>query len=155
MSTGLAQQARIWRTAVSVRIGSVVVLLGWLALSLGITFGAGVADGVLVLIWVLGPVYGFGAWRYAFVPFVALRTSDVLVRNRWGQQVIPYGDIASVHPGYYGTTFRLKTGSSVTAWAVQKPNWASWLHRRTRADDLSDAITERLPVSPFDSDLPQ
>ena len=135
---------QVWRVARGQRVGSALVVVAWLALALGFTIGAGVAAGVLVIVWSVLPLVTLMAWRFSFVPYVTLTQTAAVVRNRIGMKTIPYGDIAWVRPGYYGTTIKTKSGSAVVAWAVQKPNWATWFNKQTRADELAAAIKQRM-----------
>jgi len=120
----------------------------WLAAAIGFTLG-GVATGVIVMVWCVVPVLMLMAWRFSFVPYVAMTPSAVVVRNRVGKTSIPYADIAVVRPGYYGTLIKRRSGGAVVAWAVQKPNWATRTKKRTRADDLADAIRRRMAEVPY------
>ena len=142
-------QEQVWRVARGQRVGSLVMVIAWLALTLGVTIGGGVEAGVLVILWSVLPLVALMAWRMAFIPYVALTPSAVVVRNRIGTKTIPYADIASAHPGYYGTTIKTRSGSSVVAWAVQKPNWATWFKQQTRADALAAAINQRAAALPY------
>lgn len=137
-----AGQDQVWRVARGQRVGSIVLVVVWLALAVGFTLG-GVTTGVIVMVWCVVPLLMLMAWRFSFVPHVALTPSSVVVTNRIGKTTIPYADIAAVHPGYYGTMIKRRSGGAVVAWAVQKPNWATWFKKRTRADELADAIRSR------------
>jgi hypothetical protein len=142
-------QDQLWRVAKGQRIGSVVVSVVWVALAVGITVGGGVATGVIVILWCVVPLMMLMAWRYSFVPYVAMTPTAAVVRNRVGQTTIPYADIAEIRPGYYGTTIKRRSGGAVVAWAVQKPSWATWSKKGTRADDLADAIRRRVAEVPY------
>jgi len=56
---------------------------------------------------------------------------------------IPLRDVLMVRGGYYGLEIRVRGRHfSITASAVQKSNLANWVGRRTRADEVADAILE-------------
>ena len=143
-----------WRPRRVARIGGVAVVA--LALLLAVTFTAAPpsATGYLpaAVLWVLTAVTAIGVWRGAFRPSITCTPTGLHIRNPGSEAFVPWADIHTVTPGYYGIAIKERTGDVVTAWAVQKPNWATWLHRRTRADDVADAIRRRLPPSVFDHD---
>ena len=114
-------------------LGAVADFTAWSGWQDGLFFGA------------LSILIAFGVWRKAFVPFVALMPHDLIVQNRLSNTSIPYADIKGVSGGYYGLIIRLRQGRVVTAWAVQKSNAARWLNKRTRVDDVADAIMARVP----------
>jgi hypothetical protein len=120
----------------------VVVL--WLALAIGLTIGETGQVGGLILIWLVFPILVVGVWRWAFVPFLTLTPDAVFIQNRLTSRSVPYSEISDVRGGYYGLRLRTKSGEVVTAWAVQKSNAASRLHKRTRADEVASAIMERI-----------
>jgi hypothetical protein len=53
---------------------------------------------------------------------------------------IPLAQIAGVTTGYYGIAITTNESKTYTASVVQKNNYSRWLGRRTRADDVADAI---------------
>lgn len=108
----------------------------------------GAALAVWYLVMLDGPVVGAVAavllavlvWLFAFRPALAVTGTEVVVTNPWGTRRIPLADVAGAEGGYFGLAVRRRSGGSVTAWAVQKSNGATWSGRRTRADEAADAI---------------
>jgi hypothetical protein len=68
---------------------------------------------------------------------------SLFIQNRITSRSVRYSEIAKVSGGYYGLRLVTTDGDVVVAWAVQKSNAARWLHRQTRADEISAAILER------------
>lgn len=134
----------VWRVTVVGRAVGLLVCVGWFALALGISLGGGVGTAIPIILWAAFVVVVFGAWRLAFVPYVALRDDAVEIQNRVLHRTVAYRDIEDVIAGYGGLTLRLKGGDVTTAWAVQKSNIARWTKNdRTRADSLVRAILAR------------
>lgn len=80
------------------------------------------------------------AWRWGLHPLVRITAEGVLVRNPFRARFMNWDAIARAEAGYSGVTIHDRDGGSMTAWAVQKSNTATWLKRRVRADELVDAI---------------
>jgi hypothetical protein len=133
----------VWRVSAAGRIGSVIGVGIWLVVAFVVTL---FANDVLtaVLLWLFGVAGIVMAWRWAFVPFVELRATDVVIQNQWACTAVPYCDIASVDPGYWGVLIQRRRGNAVQAWAVQKSNLRQWMGSvDTRADRLAAAIRTR------------
>jgi hypothetical protein len=124
------------------RVAAVVVVLIWIGLAVGVTAGYGAALAAVLCPIVI--VALFGAWRLAFVPYVSVSASGVIVQNPIGRSTVPYSAIAEVGTGYTGLVLRLKNGRAVLCWAVQKSNAAKWSQSRSRADEVADAIRARV-----------
>jgi ABC-type transport system involved in cytochrome bd biosynthesis fused ATPase/permease subunit len=118
--------------------------MGWVALTVGVAMGGGVGGGAVALLSAAAVIIVIGVWRWAFVPYVALTDQGVEVQNRLLRASVPYSDISEVRGGYYGLTIVTKRDEIVTAWAVQKSNWARWTKKQTRADAVRAAIMARV-----------
>jgi hypothetical protein len=105
--------------------------------------GGGVGGGAVALLAASAVVIVLGVWRWGFVPYVELTDQGVEVQNRLLRASVPYSDISEVRGGYYGLTIVTKRNETVTAWAVQKSNWARWTKKQTRADAVRAAIMAR------------
>lgn len=134
---------QIWRVTPRGRAAAVVVAVAVVALAVGVTAG-GSSVGVVVILWLAAVFVGLGAWRWAFVPYVAMNATGLDVQNFLGRAQISYDDIDAVGVSYAGLTIVRRSGRPVVAWAVQKSNLAIWFHRRTRADEVADAIRARI-----------
>ena len=75
-------------------------------------------------------------------PALTADDAGVTVRNPFSTKRVGYGEIMRCITGYYGITIRTRSGA-VVAWAVQKSNLTTWLHRRTRADEVARVIEQR------------
>jgi hypothetical protein len=93
-----AELIQMWRVSPLGRLGAGVVVGFWIVLSLVFTL-AEVPRGVVLGAWLTTALIAVGAWRWAFVPFVALTAKAVVVQNRLRRTVIPYSDVADVQPG--------------------------------------------------------
>ena len=83
-------------------------------------------------------------WRMGGRNYVELRTDELFVRNPVHDWSIPLPSIVSVTPGPLGLSVERTDGSTLLAWAVQKPRTAIARQQRSVADDAADAITARL-----------
>jgi hypothetical protein len=125
---------QVWNVAPSSRVLAVVA--GAIAVAFEFTLDgpwAGAVTAVLV---------GALVWLFAFRPALVLTGTEVLVRNPWGTRRVPLPDVARTAGGYFGLSIHRRSGGSVTAWAVQKSNGASWAGRQTRADEVAAAIRD-------------
>jgi hypothetical protein len=82
----------------------------------------------------------------AFRPHITVTSTGLVVQSPIQRANMKFADILWVRPGYYGLLIRTRDGRVVSAWAVQKSNAARWAKKRTRADDVADAIISRMPV---------
>lgn len=130
-----------WRVSGAGRVSAVLLVVIWVALAAALSADGNWAAAVLGVIAVIGAC---GAWRWAFVPYVAVGPDGVRVQNAFTKVTLSYSEIRQVRVGYYGLVLLLTNGGAVTAWAVQKSNWARWRHTTTRADHVGAAITARL-----------
>lgn len=137
----------VWRVSPALRFSSQLLVVAWFALALGITLAGGTQMGAVLLLWIVLPVVALGAWRWMFVPYVALMPDSVFIQNRVTSKSIRYSDITEVSGEPDGLRFVTTDGDVVVAWAVQKSNAARRLQRETLADEVSAAImARRLPT---------
>jgi hypothetical protein len=129
---------QVWRVRVAGRVAGVCLVASWVALTALLSVDGGVA--LTAILSTAALCLALGVWRWAFVPSVTLGDSALFIVNRVGGQTVPYSQITNVSNGYYGIIVRMRDGNSVRAWAVQKGNLNRWLGKRTRSDDLVDAI---------------
>ena len=134
----------LWRVRPAGRVAGAGVASASALLAAGVTAGGGVSVGVIVLLWCVTIFVALGAWRWAFVPYVALGSESLVVQNRLLRSTVMYRNIASARAGYYGVTIEKRDGTRTCAWAVQKSNVARAGGTRTRVDDLVDAIMLRV-----------
>lgn len=97
------------------------------------------AEGVLIAIGALATV-GLLIWRGYFHPSLTLEARTLTVRNPIRTKRIRLGDVTSIEPEWDGLSVTTSDDSSIRAWAVQKPNIALMLGRRTRADRVAETI---------------
>ena len=131
-----------WRPRAIARVAGGLVVLLALLLAIGFTVSPPSATGYVpaVVFWLMVPIVAFGVWRNAFVAHVACMPEGLRVRNASSEVVIPWAEIVSVKPTYWGLWITERDGRIVTARAVQKSNAATWLRRRTRADRIAATI---------------
>lgn len=137
---------RIWRAHLALRAGAI----------LAATILAGVSA---LMVWQIatGPWSGLGAggliaafgaaltaaylFRWGQRAGIVLDEDTLTVISAWKTYRIPLHDVLMVRGGYYGLEIKVRGRTfPITASAVQKSNWANWIGRRTRADEVADAI---------------
>ncbi|MCA1843359.1 MAG: PH domain-containing protein [Actinobacteria bacterium] len=89
-----------------------------------------------------GPFVAYG-YLAAFRPRVELTPPGLVVVNPLSTRRVAWGDLVAAQPGYWGARLTRRDGSTLNVWAGQKTNWAVWLGRRARSDDMCQAIAER------------
>lgn len=122
----------VWKVSRFGQVGSSVVLA---VATVSAFVVSGPAAGLVVL--VLG---GALAWLFVYWPAVILTGTEVTVRNPWGTQRVPLGDVAGTGGAYAGLSIQRRSGGTVAAWAVQKSNLAKWSGKTSRADEAAAAI---------------
>jgi hypothetical protein len=139
----------VWRPTRSGRVAASSVgaaggLLSALSLAASVT-GAGTGGLLAAVVFGLFPVF---AWRWGTHPLLAASAEGVLVRNPVRTVVVPWADVERCVPSSLGLLIERRSGGRpVVAWAVQKPNRSRWLGRRTRADDVAEALVLRAAAS--------
>ena len=90
--------------------------------------------------FVVGGAFAFAGWRFCSVPKIAATESGIAVDNPFGRALVPWQDVTDIVPGPSGLVIRRRDGRSTIAWAVQKDNLSGWLHKRTPADEVAEAL---------------
>jgi len=145
-----ADQGELWRVSSFQRVAWVLVLLGWLALTLAVTIGGnktpGAGDSPTVLLWILTFVVALGAWRYGFVPYVEATDDELVVRNAFSTKSFSWSDIRTITPRSMGLAIITAEDRLIPihAWAVQKGRGARWTNTRSRADVVTRALMEHV-----------
>ena len=101
-----------------------------------------VAGWALLLAVMTGAV-AVGFFLYAFRVCLSAADDGLIVRSLSAETRIPWDDIVDCAPGYFGIRITRRDGSSVNASAVQRPNYAVWLKRESRADRVAAEIRRR------------
>jgi hypothetical protein len=96
----------------------------------------------VLLILIVGPA-SVAFWLYALRVSITASDNGVTVVSLTGTTRIAWDEIMHCTPGYWGIEITLRDGTVVNASAIQKPNYATWLKRRTRADEVADALNAR------------
>jgi hypothetical protein len=91
------------------------------------------------------------AWLFVFWPAVIVTGTEVIVRNPWGIQRVPLGDIVGTGGAYAGLSIQRRSGGTVAAWAVQKSNAAKWSGKTSRADEVATAIMAAAGREPLEN----
>jgi hypothetical protein len=132
--SALGRQSAWWFVALSVA-GFLVVLVMW------ITADDDVELVFLVVIYVVlvAPFVTMAVFA-ALRPYVAVGSEGIEVQNPVRRHQISWSNVIGVTPGYSGLSFQTKDGKTVTAWAVQKSNLATWRGKETRADRVAAEI---------------
>jgi hypothetical protein len=133
--------SQVWKAS---RFGQVGTLIIVAIVTVYAFIVGGPVAGLVVL--VLGAVI---AWLFVFWPAVIVTETEVIVRNPWGVQRVPLGDIVGTGGAYAGLSIQRRSGGTVAAWAVQKSNAAKWSGKASRADEAAAAVmaaARRAPV---------
>ena len=142
-------QGQVWRVSTLQRVLWVVVLLGWLALTLAVTIGGNKTPGAgaapTVFLWIAFVVVALGAWRYGFIPYVEVTATELVIRNAFTFRQIHWTQIKTIKPRSIGLIVVTKQGGLPrSAWAVQKGRGAQWTNMRTHADDVTTVLMEHV-----------
>jgi hypothetical protein len=139
---GTGQDAVVWRVSDLGRVLCTVAAVGCVGGALALLILAATGHGGergLVAAAMLAAVAAGLIW-FSWRPSLTLLDDRVVVRNPLGTVTVPLRRIVATGPGYTGLVLRLADGRVVTAWAVQKTNLATWLHRETRSDRVAAQI---------------
>ncbi|MFF1379987.1 hypothetical protein [Streptomyces sp. NPDC058308] len=133
---------RKWRVAMPVRVVASCLSLVFLFFSGSAIWpwftGAPAAEYMLACpVFLGGAIAGF---LYSFGTSVVVTEDRLIVRNLGLVDSIPLQEIQSVEAGYSGLTITASGGRVLRGRAVEKPNYARWLGRRTRADRVVQDI---------------
>jgi len=85
-------------------------------------------------------IFALLGWRFCLVPQIAAADSGIVVDNPFRRSVIPWEDVTDVVPGPTGLIIRRREGRATIAWAVQKDNLSTGLHKRTHADEVAETL---------------
>jgi hypothetical protein len=122
-------------------VGLLFVLVALLITTVGIRLvGA-------VLVWLICLLVLLVVWRCYLTPYVELTEERLVVQGAFAQHSVAYNDILGLRVTPYGLRIETRAQGRVIAWVVQKSAVASWRHQRTRADEVVEQITARLPDS--------
>jgi hypothetical protein len=79
-------------------------------------------------------------WCLVFRPRAVLLADEVVVVRWFTTRRYPLVEVVDATPGYHGTAFRLADGRTFNAGTLQRPNYAAWFRRRSRADVVATRI---------------
>lgn len=139
---------RVWRARSPVRAGAMFagVILATVSAWMiwGIVAGQSSVPGVLGFAAAFGdPLAAACLFRWGQRAAIVLDEDTLTVISAVKTYRIPLRDVQMVRGGYYGLEIKVRSRRlPITASAIQKPNWANWTGRRTRADEVADAILE-------------
>jgi hypothetical protein len=139
---GTGRDAVVWRVSDVGRVLCTIAAVGCGGGALALLVVAATGHGgvrALIGAAMLAAIAAGLLW-FAWRPSLTLLDDRVVVRNPLGTVTVPLRRIVATGPGYTGLVLKLADGSVVTAWAVQKTNLASWLHRETRSDRAAAQI---------------
>lgn len=140
-----SDNVRVWRYP-NVERWLLCVYLGGLMLAiagdLSLAEGAPVLGASVVL-----ATGAFLYWLY-FRPFLALSSTELLIRNIFATRRIPISHLRGLEPGWGGIRLELADGSIRRVWAIQQWNLARWLRRRSRIDEVIDEIRAEVASLP-------
>jgi hypothetical protein len=144
--SGRLRGTREWRPSSGLRVAAVLVLgfAGWVSAK---ACAAARADGEL---W---EGVAFSALLFlppaallvlhAFRARITVDDDGVEVVSMFSTRRVPWTEIQGVSAGYWGITLHLADGTSLTATAAQRSNWAAATGADTTADEVVYEIANR------------
>lgn len=135
------QRLHVWRPPLLERIlggllcptflgmGGIITAVSWRLLSL---------SDILTLLGCV--IVGVLAGLYVAATSLSMTKDRLIVRNLGHRRTIPLREITAIRSGYYGTEILCREGKWWFGLAVQKPRFATWLGKRTRADAMAEVI---------------
>jgi hypothetical protein len=101
-------------------------------------------DGALEALTLTGiaAVYGLVIWGVALRPRLVLTGDVIVVVNPWGTQRVPVADVVAVTRSMFGARLELRSGWSVTAFALAEA-YSGGFDRGRRIAEVADAVAAR------------
>ena len=135
----------MWRLAVFGRVIATVVAAVPALMAVVLWVQAAVrmsSDGALEALTLTGisAVYGLFVWWMALRPKVVLTAEEVVVVNPWGTTRVALADVLAVTRSMFGARLELRSGWSVTAFALAEA-YGGGLARGRRIAEVADAVT--------------
>jgi hypothetical protein len=135
----------VWRLAVFGRVIATVVAAVPALMAVVLWVQAAVrmsSDGALEALTLTGisAVYGLFVWWMALRPKVVLTAEEVVVVNPWGTTRVALADVLAVTRSMFGARLELRSGWSVTAFALAEA-YGGGLARGRRIAEVADAVT--------------
>jgi hypothetical protein len=88
----------------------------------------------------IGGFFALGVYRSTITPALLATRDRLVVVNPWKRHTIDWSEITKIVPGYSGLQIFRRQGWPISAWAVQKSNWAEWRGKHVRADDVAHIL---------------
>lgn len=133
---------RCWRARTSSRVVAALVwlpLAAWASVEIVLKEQAPVYEGVTVV-----ALACLAVWAFAFRPRLCVDGTAVEIQNPLRRHRLEAPEVTDIWVAYSGIRFERSSGPPVTAWAVQEWNLSKMLHRRTRAQEVAEALRQRL-----------
>ena len=117
---------------------------------------------ITIFLAVTWGLFALGAKRFTFMPYLEARPDGLFIRNPISTELVPWGDIKRITPGYSGLVVEKSRGHRVSVWCVQENRIDTARGRRTRSADVIDGIATyregleghaRAPFVPSEEDL--
>ncbi len=97
--------------------------------------------------WLVCVAPPFLVWICVLRPRVVIADSEIVVVKWFRTLRRPLRDLVGARPGYFGTELMFAVGGSVVAGTLQRPNWAAWLGKLSRADKVAHRLLCRAALS--------
>ncbi|MFB7576824.1 MULTISPECIES: hypothetical protein [unclassified Streptomyces] len=134
---------RTWRSSSLGNAG--LYFMGVICIALGVGLLAAQAESILAALLFFGAAAA--CVRLAAHGALTLTPDAVVITNLFGQRTIALTSVRRVTAGYNGLTVDTHDRRSYTALVIQKSNLSRWLGRRTRADEIADAVRSAAGLS--------
>jgi hypothetical protein len=144
MTAATAAPSRVWRVGgygrfLASTIAAVPALMGLSLWIQALVHLSGVfAMGALAVTGTAAVVSLF-AWWVALRPKLEVTAEEVIAVNPWGTQRVALADVVAVTPGFQSARLHLRTGFSVSSWALGDAAGA-WPTSGRRVREVAEAI---------------
>jgi hypothetical protein len=143
----IAPETQVWRlagfgrsiTSVMLAVLTVMTVALWVQAAMHTSL-----DGVLEALRATAVAAGAGLflWWVALHPKLVLTTDEVVAVNPWGTQRVAVADVAAVTRSLFGARLELRSGWSVTVFALAE-SYGGGFRRGQRNAQVVDAIRAR------------
>lgn len=132
---------RTWRPPAWERIAGAIISLAFLVIAVSILATGGIHQKLAYLAeCAFFLVASILIALYVAATSLTIKKDVITVSNFGHRRDVSLRDITSLHPGYYGTEIHYRNGGWWISIAVQKARISTWLGKKTRADEIAEAV---------------
>jgi hypothetical protein len=140
-------EPQVWRVAMFGRVLATVIAAGPAAGAVDLWVRTALDPSVdrlvpALVVSAFAAVYGLVMWWIALRPRLVLTDGELVVVNPWGTQRVPVADVVAVTRGLSGARLELRSGWSVTVFALSEA-YSGGFRRGRRIAEVADALSRR------------